>query len=136
MTTEAGHRDADGSRAPASGLVGPYRLVEQLGEGGMGVVHLALDPHGRAVALKLLRAHVAHDSHARARLRREVDVLGRIQDPRVAAVIDADLDGDRPYLVTRYVPGPPLDQVVEEDGPIDGPELLRLGRGLAGALDA
>jgi serine/threonine protein kinase len=78
MTTEAGHRDADGSRAPASGLVGPYRLVEQLGEGGMGVVHLALDPHGRAVALKLLRPHVAHDSHARARLRREVDVLGRI----------------------------------------------------------
>jgi serine/threonine protein kinase len=136
MTTEAGQRDADGSRAPASGLVGPYRLVEQLGEGGMGVVHLALDPHGRAVALKLLRAHVAHDSHARARLRREVDVLGRIQDRRVAAVIDADLDGDRPYLVTRYVPGPPLDQVVEEDGPIDGPELLRLGRGLAGALDA
>ena len=116
--------------------IGPYRLIQQLGEGGMGVVHLALDPSGRAVALKLLRAHVAHDRDARTRLAREVQVLRRINDPRVAAVIDADLDGDRPYLVTRYVPGPALDSVVKESGPIRGGELLRLGRGLADALYA
>src|SRR5690349_16840206 len=102
----------------------------------MGVVHLALDPSGRAVALKLLRPHVAHDRDARTRLAREVQVLGRIRDRRVAAVIDADLDGARPYLVTRYVPGPALDDVVKDTGPIRGQELLRLGRGLAEALDA
>jgi hypothetical protein len=116
--------------------LGPYRLIQQLGEGGMGVVHLALDPSGRAVALKLLRPHVAHDRDARTRLAREVQVLSRIRDDRVAAVIDADLDGERPYLVTRYVPGPALDDVVKESGPIRGDGLLRLGRGLAEALHA
>jgi hypothetical protein len=116
--------------------LGPYRLVHQLGEGGMGVVHLALDPSGRAVAIKVLRAHIAHDRDARTRLAREVQTLARVQDPRVAAVLDADTDGDRPYIVTRYVPGPPLDEVVADTGPLRGDALLRLGRGLSGALTA
>jgi hypothetical protein len=133
MTTEA--IGGAGSGLPAETRVGPYRLIQPLGEGGMGVVHLALDPHGRAVALKLLRPHVAHDRDARTRLAREVTVLRRIEDRRVATVIDADLDGDRPYLVTRYVPGPPLDEVVKEQGPVRGEDLLRVGRGLAEALD-
>ncbi len=116
--------------------LGPYRLVQQLGEGGMGVVHLAVDPSGRAVAIKVLRAHIAHDDDARARLAREVQTLARVRDPRVAAVLDADTDGDRPYIVTRYVPGPPLDRVVADTGPLRGDALLRLGRGLSDALTA
>ena len=137
MTTEALGGGDGVLGVPRSGAtVGPYRLVQQLGEGGMGVVHLALDRSGRAVALKLLRPHIAYDPDARSRLAREVDVLGRVQDPRVAAVIDADLDGDQPYVVTRYVPGPSLDEVVREHGPLAGRELHRLASGLAGALHA
>ena len=136
MTTEAIGGSAGGSAVPSSVSVGPYRLVQQLGEGGMGVVHLALDPSGRAVALKLLRPHIALDPEARTRLAREVDVLSRVRDPHVAPVLDADLDGDQPYIVTRYVPGPSLDEVVREHGPLTGADLHRLGRGLAGALDA
>jgi len=116
--------------------IGPYRLIEQLGEGGMGVVHLALAPSGRAVAIKVLRAHIAHDNEARSRLAREVQTLARVQDARVAAVLDADTEGLRPYIVTRYIPGPALDRVVSEDGPLEGEALLRLGRGLTGALHA
>ncbi len=114
--------------------VGPYRLLQQLGEGGMGVVHLALDPNGKAVALKVLRPHIAHDPDARARLAREVETLGRVRAARVAPVLDADIEGDRPYIVTRYVPAPSLDEVVRENGPMSGEELLRLGRGLAESL--
>ncbi len=116
--------------------LGPYRLVHRLGEGGMGVVYLALDRHGRAVAIKVLRPHIAHDPDARSRLEREVETLSRIADPRVAPVVDADILGERPYIVTRYVPGPSLDEVVGERGAFSARELLQLGRGLVTALDA
>jgi hypothetical protein len=102
----------------------------------MGVVHLALDPSGRAVAIKVLREHIAHDSEARDRLRREVETLTLVRDPRVAAVLDADTEGPRPYIVTRYIPGPALDVVVSKSGPLQGDALLRLGRGLLDALNA
>ena len=102
----------------------------------MGVVHLALDPRGRAVAIKVLRTHIAHDDDARRRLGREVDTLSRIRDDRVASVIDADIMGPRPYIVTRYVPGPALDETVEEHGPLAPDELLRLARGVAEAIRA
>ena len=116
--------------------IGPYRLVQQLGEGGMGVVHLALDPSGRAVAIKVLREHIAHDPEARNRLMREVQTLARVQDARVATILDADTEGPRPYIVTRYIPGCALDRVVSENGPLQGEALLRLGRGLSDALGA
>lgn len=128
-------RDQAGRRADDS-VLGPYRLVQPLGEGGMGVVHLGLDGHGRAVAVKVLRPYIAHDPMARERLRREVATLERIQHPGVAGVIDADIDGERPYLVTQYVPGAPLDEVVKSGGPLAGDELAQVARGLAEALEA
>ena len=122
-TTEVGH-------------IGPYRLLHRLGEGGMGVVHLGLDRAGRAVAIKVLRAHVAHDPDARARLTREVSSLLRVRHPLVAEVLDADVDGDRPYVVTRFVPGPGLDAVVKDEGALSAARLTVLGRGLSQALGA
>lgn len=131
---DANHRGADAALGPE--VLGPYRLIHRIGEGGMGVVHLGLDRSGRAVAVKVLRPHIAHDAAARARLAREVNTLSRVRDPGVAAVLDADLDGDRPYLVTQYVPGPSLEDVVAELGPLRGDALLEVGRGLAAALNA
>ena len=116
--------------------LGPYRLIQRIGEGGMGVVHLALDPHGRAVAVKVLRPHVAHDPEARARLEREVATLARIRHPRVAPVIDCDLSGTRPYIVTRFVAGDALDDRVDAHGPLPPADLLTLARGLHGAIEA
>ena len=116
--------------------IGPYRVLQQLGQGGMGIVHLALDARGRAVAIKVLRSHVAHDEDARARLAREVDTLARVRSQRIAPVFDADLETDQPYIVTRYVPGPSLEQRVREDGPLGAESLLTLARGLTEALRA
>lgn len=116
--------------------LGPWALQERIGEGGMGVVWRAVDDGGREVAVKVLRSHIAHDDGARERLRREVHTLARVHHPQVAAVIDADVDGPAPYIVTDYVPGRPLDQVIEERGGLGREALLRLARGLADALQA
>lgn len=117
-------------------MLGPYLLVDKLGEGGMGVVHKAVDRGGDEVAVKVLRPHIAHDPDARDRLRREVDTLARVRHDHVAPVLDADVDGPTPYLVTAYVPGPALDTVVQQSGPLSPPQLAVLGRDLAEALRA
>jgi len=118
------------------GQLGPYQLLRRIGEGGMGVVYLAQDPGGQAVALKVLRASVAGEPTARRRLAREVETMQRVRSPYVAEVTDADLAGGTPYIVTRYVPGRTLDQVVNESGPLPPAALLRLACGLADALAA
>jgi hypothetical protein len=116
--------------------LGDYRLLDRIGEGGMGVVFLARDRGHRTVALKVLRSGVAGDPTARRRLAREVETMQRIRSPNVAEVIDADLDGDLPYIVTRFVPGRTLDDVVTQDGPLRGQALASLASGLAEALVA
>ena len=116
--------------------LGPYRLLDRIGEGGMGVVHLAADSENRRVAVKVLRPQIAGDTTARRRLAREVETMRRVRSPFVAEVIDADVTGPVPYIVTRYVRGRTLEQVVEDCGPLRGVPLQRLACGLAGALAA
>ena len=126
--------------APTGGFprdgVGPYRLLTRIGEGGMGVVHLAQGPDGARVALKVLRPHVVGDAEARERLAREVSSLRLVASPRVAAIIDADPHGPTPYIVTRYVPGLSLYHHVAEEGPIAGRDLVHFADALAEALQA
>jgi serine/threonine protein kinase len=116
--------------------LGPYRLNRRLGEGGMGVVYLAADAAGQPVAVKALHPGMAQDENARRRLAREVETMRRVRSRYVAEVVDADLSGDSPYIVTRYVPGLTLDQVVTDGGPLTGDSLARLACGLAAALTA
>ena len=132
----AGAGDARGIRASGAARIGGYRLCSELGRGGMGIVHLALDDHGRAVALKLLRDHVLDDPGARARLAREVDHLSRIRHPGVAGIVAADVTGPRPYVVMRYVPGPSLDRYVDQHGPLPPEALWSLAKDLSEALSA
>ncbi|GAA3565099.1 hypothetical protein GCM10022419_052240 [Nonomuraea rosea] len=109
--------------------LGPYELLSRLGAGGFGEVHLALDAEGRTVAVKVLHPHVAADSGALARLAREVETMRMVGGPHVAEVLDASLEGARPYLVTRYVQGRPLSAV-----PLPIADLRLLAVGLADAL--
>ncbi|RZS86797.1 serine/threonine protein kinase [Motilibacter rhizosphaerae] len=117
----------------AGARLGPYQLLARIGEGGMGVVHLALDPEGRAVAVKVLRPHVLDDS-GRERLAREVAALRRVGGEHVASVVDADLEATTPYVVMRYVQGRPLPERVERHGAVRGDELHALAAGLGAAL--
>ncbi|WP_061297247.1 serine/threonine protein kinase [Herbidospora cretacea] len=116
------------------GRVGPYALLERLGRGGMGEVYLAATKRGEQVALKMLREPIEGDADARLRLDREVRALRRVESPYVARVLDADLSGDRPYLVMEHIAGDTLLSAVKRDGPLAEVELIHLARGLATAL--
>jgi hypothetical protein len=120
----------------AAEQVGRYRLLGRLGQGGMGVVHRAVDDTGREVALKLLRPELAENADFRRRLAREVETMRRVRSPYVAEVLDADVSADRPYVVTRFIDGYPLDDAVRATGPLSGGPLGRIAAGLADALIA
>jgi hypothetical protein len=112
-------------------MVGEYTLLARLGEGGMGVVHLARKGDGPRVALKVLRPHIVGDDEARRRLAREVSSLERIRSRWIAEIVDADPWGPTPYVATRYVPGLSLHDHVPQEGPITGPDLAWFARCLA-----
>ncbi|TYB51302.1 serine/threonine protein kinase [Nonomuraea sp. PA05] len=114
--------------------LGPYRMVRKIGEGGMGVAHLGLDGAGREVAIKVLHPHVAADLKARDRLFREVETMRRVRSSYVAEVLDAELSGPRPYVVTRFAPGRTLEDTVLTEGPLPPHEVIRLAQGLCQAL--
>jgi serine/threonine protein kinase len=111
--------------------VGDYTLLALLGEGGMGVVHLARKGDGPRVALKVLRPHIVGDEEARRRLAREVSSLERIRSRWIAEIVDADPWAATPYVATRYVPGLSLHDHVPQEGPITGPDLEWFARCLA-----
>jgi eukaryotic-like serine/threonine-protein kinase len=117
-------------------LIGPYRLREVLGTGGMGRVFLGASAQGRLVAVKVVHAGLAADPAFRARFRREVEVARKVSGPFTAPLVDADVDGPVPWLATAYVAGPSLADVVAEGGPMPPGAVLELAAGLADGLSA
>jgi hypothetical protein len=102
----------------------------------MGMVYLARDAEGRRVAVKVLGPAVTADPNARRRLFREVETMRRVRSRYVSEILDADVVGPSPYIVTRYVPGQTLEDLVRSTGPLSGMQLERLATGLAAALAA
>ncbi len=114
--------------------VGPYTLLRPLGSGPLGRVALARTDKGARVALKVFRPELAGSPGFAERLRQEIDAAARVRGPRVAGVLDADPDGDVPWLATEYVEGPPLHEVLAAQGAFDTARARQLGVGLAEAL--
>ncbi|GLY80099.1 serine/threonine-protein kinase [Actinoallomurus iriomotensis] len=117
---------------PAS--IGSYRILAELGRGGMGRVFLGSSPDGRLVAVKQVRAQFAEDDGFRARFRREVAASRRVSGGYTAAVIDADPDAQVPWLASEFVVGPSLLEAIEAVGPLPEASTLRLAAGMAAAL--
>ncbi|MCH0541594.1 protein kinase [Streptomyces sp. MUM 203J] len=126
--------DADAPRT-----IGPYRLLAALGSGGMGSVHLAV-PHGGGpddlVALKTVRPDLELEGDFRLRFRREAEAARAVRGPYVSALVDADPEAPSPWLATRYVAGPSLDEAVSRHGPLPAPVVRELGAALARGLAA
>ncbi|MGW0826814.1 serine/threonine-protein kinase [Streptomyces sp. NPDC002845] len=122
-------------------LAGRYRVVAQLGRGGMGVVWRTHDEVlGREVAVKELRTYTDAAAPELAdlglRMQREARAAARVRHPGVIAVHDvAEVDG-RPLIVMELVDGPSLDDVLRERGPLDPREAASIGAKVMDALAA
>lgn len=122
-------------------LAGRYRVIEQLGRGGMGVVWRAVDEVlGREVAVKELRTY--SDSSGpelddlRIRMQREARAAARVRHPSVIAVHDVTEHDGRPVIVMELIDGPSLDDVLRGEGVLDPREAARIGAKVMEALGA
>jgi serine/threonine-protein kinase len=117
--------------------IGPYRVTEYVGAGGMASVykghHTRLD---RSVAIKVMHANFTHDPNFLARFEREARIVARLEHPNIIPIYDySEVDG-QPYLVMKFVEGQTLkDALRASDGPLPIETTLRLMRRIAGAID-
>ncbi len=107
-------------------LAGKYKLIEQLGEGGMGVVYAALHRDlGHRVAVKVLRLVFASDSYLLARFREEARALARLESPNIVSAIDLGETPDgRPFFVMEFLKGTDLDTLRRKRGRLPVEEVI------------
>ena len=115
--------------------LGPYRIIDKIGRGGMATVfkayHATMD---RNVAIKILPEHMAEVAGFRERFEREAKVVAKLQHPHILPVFDYGVDGDTSYLVMPYVPSGDLKHYIR-NGPHPLEEVADIFNKLAGALD-
>nr|WP_296534380.1 protein kinase [uncultured Actinomyces sp.] len=115
--------------------LGGYRLIRRLGTGGAGTVWLAEDGGGTRVALKVMHPALATSEESRARLEREVRTVNSVRSPFVAHIIDAEIDASQPFVVSEYVEGPTLAEILSS-GPIPLRGVAALSYHLASTIAA
>ncbi|MFE9102344.1 serine/threonine-protein kinase [Actinomadura geliboluensis] len=116
--------------------VGGFQILGRLGVGGQGVVYQGRGRDGTLVAVKVLHEQLVASRANRNALARELEAARRVAPFCTAQVIAADLDAERPYVVSEYVDGASLEEVVESEGPRKGNALHRLSVATATALVA
>ena len=117
--------------------VGPYRVLQPLGQGGMGDVHRAIDERlNREVAVKRVRNPQTRAGKERQRLLREARAVARLNHPTIVALYDLVELEDEDWLVMELVDGQALTQVLKGRGALAPREALGLGAEIASALDA
>ncbi|QKW39844.1 peptidylprolyl isomerase [Actinomadura sp. NAK00032] len=117
--------------------VGGFRLTARIGEGAQGTVYLGeSDETGQRVAVKLLHADFGRDPRARTAFERELAAARRVAPFCTARVLAATADDDLPHIITEYVDGPSLKDLIAERGAASPDEQVRLAIGTATALAA
>ncbi|HEV3447860.1 MAG TPA: protein kinase, partial [Gemmataceae bacterium] len=119
------------------GRLGPYRVLNVLGAGGMGVVFRAEDPHlQRLVALKALLPGLAASGSAKQRFLREARAAAALKHDHVVTIHQVGEDRGVPYLAMEFLEGEPLDECLKREGKLPVAEVLRIGREMAEGLSA
>src|SRR5712691_4288530 len=117
-------------------ILGHYRILEQIGAGGMGVVYLAHDEQlDRDVAIKVLPAGMLADDAARKRFRKEALSLAKLNHPNIATVHEFGSQDGTDFLVTEYIAGMTLDGKLAA-GALPEKQVIYLGVQLAQGLSA
>ncbi|MCB5167408.1 serine/threonine protein kinase [Streptomyces bambusae] len=116
--------------------LGPYRVLGRIGHGGMGTVFAAQGDASQLVAVKVINAHLADDERFTRHFRREVTAARQVRPFCTAPVLDAQLDEHPLFVVTEYIDGPTLHELVSGAGPLRGGALEQLAVGMAAALTA
>src|SRR5262249_9739907 len=119
------------------GRLGSYEILEVIGRGGMGVVLKAHDPSlNRFGAIKVPAPHLPGTAPARRRFAREAKAAAAVSHEHVVAIHAVDSAGRLPYLVMQYVAGKSLQQRIDQTGPLETTEILRIGMQAACGLAA
>ena len=128
---------APSSQPDLLGRLGRYEIERLVGTGGMGVVLKGYDTElHRVVAIKVLLPHLASSGAARRRFAREAQSAAAVMHEHVVPIHNVEVDGDVSYLVMQYVPGRSLQTRVDEQGPLQVAEILRIARQAALGLAA
>ena len=115
--------------------LGQYQIERQVGQGGMASVYLAKQGSiGRTVAIKVMPMYFMHDPNFLSRFEREVQVIAKLQHPRILPVYDYGQINGRPYIVMAYMPGGTLADLIEK-GPMPLDQVTRLVDQIAEGLD-
>ena len=113
-----------------------YRLIKQIGMGGMAIVYQAVDLRtGHLVAVKVLRPEYNEDAEFISRFQREAEAASKMTHHNIVNLLDVGMDGDRRYLVMEYVPGKTLKEVIHERGKISPPLACQITIRILSALE-
>ncbi|WP_255687385.1 serine/threonine-protein kinase [Pseudonocardia sp. TRM90224] len=114
-----------------------YRIEALIGHGGAGVVYRAVQVRlQRAAAVKLLAPGLASDAEFRQRFEREARLAARLEHPHIVPIYDSGFADGVLYLTMRYIDGPNLATVVDDNGPMGLHQVCGLLTGIAEALDS
>jgi serine/threonine protein kinase len=130
-------RASEGRELEVGGRLGPYRLEDVLGEGGMGIVFRARrEPDGETVALKVLKQALVRDETLRRRFVHEARAAQEVTHKNLVPTLDAGEIEGRPYLTVAYVRGHSLAERIKDEGQLPVNAALDIAAGIGSGLDA
>jgi len=119
---------------PGLSSLGRYRVLAQIGQGGLATVYKVTDPGGRVLAAKVLHAHLTSEPAVYTRWEQEIETLKRLTHPSIARIYDSGVERDRAYFIMDFVEGISLRRVLDNQKVLRPDQAITIARELASAF--